>query len=70
MKHYYVYILTNKSNKMFYVGFTDDIQRRIEEHKNKNYDGFTKKYNVDMLVYYEKHSEMEKAQLREKRLKR
>jgi len=70
MKQYYVYILTNKYNRMFYVGFTDDIQRRIGEHKNKKYEGFTKKYNVDKLVYYETYSEIEEAQLREKRLKK
>jgi putative endonuclease len=55
---------------MFYVGFTDDIQRRIDEHKRKIYDGFTKKYNVDKLVYFETHLNIEEAQLREKRIKR
>jgi putative endonuclease len=71
MKTYYVYIiLTNKSNKIFYVAFTDDIQRRINEHKNKVFVGFTKKYNVDKLVYFEKHLTIEEAQLREERIKR
>ncbi len=69
-KYYYVYILTNKYNKIFYVGFTNDIQRRIKEHKNKVFDGFTKKYNVDKLVYFEKHLTIEEAQLRGKKLKR
>ncbi len=67
---YFVYILTNKYNKILYVGFTDDIQRRIDEHKNKIYDGFTKKYNVDKLVYFETHLNIEEVQLQEKRLKR
>lgn len=70
MKRYYVYILTNKYDKIFYVGFTDDIQRRINEHKNKVFEGFTKKYNVDKLVYLEKHLTINEAQLREKRIKR
>lgn len=70
MKHYFVYILTNKYNKMFYVGFTDDLPRRITEHKNKKFDGFTKKYNVDKLVYFETHLTIEEAQLQEKRIKR
>jgi putative endonuclease len=70
MKQYYVYILTNKHNRMFYVGFTDDIQRRIGEHKNKKYDGFTKKYNVDKLVYFKTHLTDEDAKSREKRIKR
>ena len=70
MKEFYVYILTNKYNKIFYIGFTDDIQGRIDEHKSKIYDGFTKKYNVNKLVYFEAHLTIEEAQLQEKRLKR
>lgn len=70
MKRYYVYILTNKHNKLFYVGFTDDIQRRIYEHKYKFYEGFTKKYNVDKLVYVETHLTVEEAELRERKIKR
>jgi len=67
MKQYYVYILTNKHNRIFYVGFTDDIQRRIYEHKNKVHEGFTKKYNINKLVYLESHLTVEEAQLREKK---
>jgi putative endonuclease len=69
-KHYYVYILTNKYYKIFYVGFTDDLKRRINEHKDKKYDGFTKKYNADKLVYFEIHLTVEEAQIQEKRIKR
>jgi len=50
---YYVYILTNKSNNVLYVGYTNDLGRRITEHKNKLIEGFTSKYNVSKLVYYE-----------------
>lgn len=70
MKHYCVYILTNKNNNVFYTGFTDDIQRRVYEHKSKIFEGFTKKYNADKLVYFEKHLNIEEAQFREKRIKR
>ena len=70
MKLYYVYILTNKYNNTFYVGLTDDIKRRIAEHKNKVFEGFTKKYNVEKLVYFEKHLTIEEAKLRERRIKR
>ena len=54
MKNYYIYILTNKNNTVLYVGVTNDIVRRVWEHKSKLIEGFTKKYNVDKLVYYEK----------------
>jgi putative endonuclease len=67
---YYVYILTNKYNKICYVGFTDDIKRRINEHKSKIFEGFTKKYNSVKLVYFEKHLKIEEAQQQEKRIKR
>ena len=52
MKNYYVYIITNKS-KTLYTGITNNLTRRIYEHKNKLIDGFTKKYNIDKLVYME-----------------
>jgi putative endonuclease len=68
MKNYYVYILTNKS-KTFYIGVTNNLDRRIYEHKNKLIDGFTKKYNLDRLVYFEVFNNIEDAISREKQLK-
>jgi len=70
MKRYCVYILANKKNGVLYTGFTDDIKRRMHEHKNKLFKGFTKKYNTDKLIYYETHLNIEEAQLREKRIKK
>lgn len=70
MNTYYVYILTNINKTVLYVGFTDDIIRRIQEHKNKKYEGFTKFYNINRLVYYETHDTVEKAMRREKQLKK
>ena len=66
---YYVYIMTNKSNKVLYTGVTSDLKRRIYEHKEKLVDGFTKKYNVTKLVYYEVFDDIENAILREKQIK-
>ncbi len=70
MKNYYLYILANKKNGVLYVGFTDDINRRMFEHKNKIFKGFTNKYYVNKLVYYETALTAEEAQLREKRIKK
>jgi len=50
MKHYYVYILTNKTNRVLYIGITNDLVRRVWEHKEKLVPGFTEKYNVTKLV--------------------
>ncbi len=69
MNSYYIYILTNKNNSVLYVGVTNDIVRRIWEHKSKSIEGFTKKYNVDKLVYYEKFDDPNSAIAREKQLK-
>ena len=66
---YYVYILSNKNNKVLYIGVTNNIIRRIYEHKNKLVEGFTKKYNVHKLVYYEIYENIEEAIKREKELK-
>ncbi len=68
-KHYYVYILRNHSGTVLYVGVTNDLVRRVWEHKNKLAEGFTKKYSVDRLVYYESHDSVEAAITREKQIK-
>jgi putative endonuclease len=69
-KTYAVYILTNFKNSTFYIGVTGNLQKRIWEHKNKVVGGFTNKYNVDKLVYYELTDNVESALNREKQLKR
>jgi putative endonuclease len=69
-KTYYVYLLTNWNNKVMYVGMTNDLQRRIFEHKKKSVKGFTEKYNVNKLVYYEQTSDVEVALNREKEIKK
>lgn len=69
-KSYFVYILTNFGETTFYIGVTSNLQKRIWEHKNKIVKGFTKKYNVDKLVYYEQTEDVEIALNREKQLKR
>lgn len=68
-QQYYVYILTNKTHSVLYTGVTNDLKRRVYEHKNKLIAGFTKKYNVNKLVYYEAGGEVSGAILREKQLK-
>ncbi len=65
----YVYILFNKQNGTLYVGVTSDLVKRIFQHKNKFADGFTKKYNIDKLGYYEIYDNIETAIEREKKLK-
>ena len=65
----YTYILFNKRNGTLYVGVTSDLVERIYQHKNKMADGFTKKYNVDKLGYYEIFEDIENAIEREKKLK-
>lgn len=70
MNQYYVYILTNKKNGTLYIGFTDNIQKRIQEHKCKKYKSFSARYNLDKLVYYETMESSETAQHREAQLKK
>jgi putative endonuclease len=70
IKNYYVYILASKRNGTLYIGVTSNLAKRIYEHKHKLIGGFTKKYNVDRLVYYETTEDVESAILREKRLKK
>jgi len=69
-KKYCVYILTNRRNGTFYVGFTSDLPKRVWEHKNEAAEGFTKKYGLKTLVYYEVFDDPENAIKREKRLKK
>ena len=66
---YYVYILTNAYNKVLYTGVTNDLERRLYEHKLKNIKGFTQKYNVDKLVYFEQFDFIDLAISREKQIK-
>ncbi len=68
-KQFFVYILTNKTHNVLYIGMTNNLVRRIYEHKNKLVEGFTKRYNVTKLVYYEVTNDAESAILREKQLK-
>ena len=68
---YYVYILTNSSNKVLYTGVTGNLIRRLEEYKGKfgKPSSFTRKYNIDKLVYYETYNDVRDAIAREKQLK-
>ena len=68
-KQYYVYIITNKSNRVLYTGVTNDLRKRVYEHKNKLIKGFTSRYNVDKLVFYDVCDDIESAILREKQIK-
>lgn len=68
-KQYYVYILTNYEQTTFYIGVTNNLERRILEHKNKIVEGFTSKYNLSRLVYFETTESVENAISREKQLK-
>lgn len=70
MKSYYVYILASKRNGTLYVGVTDSLKRRGYEHKHDVNDGFTKKYGVHKLVYFEEFQNINDAILREKRIKK
>ena len=68
--NYYIYILTNKINSVLYIGVTNDLQRRIYEHKNKLIPGFTRKYNLNKLIYFEHFENINDAIKREKQLKK
>lgn len=66
---FFVYIMTNKANGILYIGMTNDLIRRVFEHKNKFVDGFTKKYGLDKLVYYEIYHDPQTALYRESCMK-
>ena len=66
---YYVYILTTRNNKVLYTGVTNDLKRRVFEHKSGLNEGFTKKYHVHKLIYFEKFDFVEFAFAREKQIK-
>jgi len=68
-KYFYVYILASKKNGTLYIGVTSDLKTRIYEHKNNLLDGFTKKYGVHNLVYFEQYADSYNAIQREKRIK-
>jgi putative endonuclease len=68
-RNYFVYILTNTANKVLYTGVTNDLERRCHEHKSKLVKGFTQKYNVDKLIYFEEFTNIENAIAREKQIK-
>ena len=69
MRDYFVYILSNKTDSTLYIGVTNDLLRRVWEHKEKSAAGFTAKYNVNKLVYYEVAGDVDVAIAREKQLK-
>jgi putative endonuclease len=69
-KRYYVYLLTNWNNKVMYVGVTNDLKRRLYEHRNKLIAGFTEKYNLFKLVYFEETQNINAAIAREKEIKK
>ena len=68
--NYYIYIITNKTEKVLYIGVTNNLERRIYEHKNKTVPGFTQKYNINKLIYFEHFDNINDAIKREKQLKK
>lgn len=67
---YYTYIVTNRPEDTLYTGVTNDLVRRLAEHSSGKYDGFSKKYNCNRLVWFEHHTDISEAILREKRIKK
>ena len=70
MNNYYVYILASKRHGTLYIGVTNDLVRRVYEHKNDLVEGFTKKYGIHLLVYYEQYDNVESAIQRERQMKK
>ncbi len=69
IKSYHVYLLTNKKHGTLYIGMTSDLSKRIEQHKTEVFEGFSKKYGLKRLVYYESYEDVNEAIRREKQLK-
>ena len=69
-KQYWVYMITNKTHSTLYVGMTNDLDRRMREHKFGEVEGFSKRYNLKILVYYEEYWDVRDAIAREKQLKK
>ena len=69
MKKSYIYFMTNKNNSVIYIGITSDLKKRVFQHKNKSFKGFTSKYNCNKLVYFEEFENIKQAIEREKQLK-
>ena len=70
MRSGFVYFVTNWTSEVIYVGVTSNLEQRLAQHRMKTVPGFTSRYNLDKLVYYELFSDMENAILREKQIKR
>ncbi len=70
MKIYYVYLMANKRNNVLYIGITNDLIRRVYEHKNNLIEGFTNKYNCHKLVWYQHTNDVESAITQEKKMKK
>jgi len=70
MNTYYVYLLASKRNGTLYIGITNNLARRVDEHKSNLIEGFTKKYQVHLLVYYEEYNDVYRAIEREKQMKK
>jgi putative endonuclease len=70
MESFFVYLMTNNNNNVMYVGMTNDLERRVSEHKSKLIKGFTEKYNVTKLVYFEETGDVTAAIAREKEIKK
>ena len=67
-RHYFVYILSSRTRRI-YIGVTNDLERRVAQHKRREVEGFTSRYNIDRLVYYEETDDVTAAIAREKQLK-
>ncbi|AWH72971.1 endonuclease [Dokdonia sp. Dokd-P16] len=69
-KQFYTYIITNKNNTVLYLGFTDNLKRRISQHKSKSSKGFSGRYNTEKLIWFETTRYVENAIRREKQIKK